>query len=482
MISESIIRRMTRLAYEYDAINLSQGYPNESPPHAVRAALAYAVLTGDDTLIVDNCESDPQEIGKESLPKNDSESLSDSQNKNGSIWKKTLGELMLMDPTRADISNQYSPPMGRPDLHDAVRSYYKLLYNFDTIEASLDVTITLGATEAVASALRTIGSPGDKVVIFEPFHELYPNQCGIFYLDPIFVSLREVFNSDTKEFDESNTSPKSSSAHWTYDRNELRNALSQAKILLLNTPHNPTGKVFRYEELTEIVNWCIEFDVSIITDEIYEHMVHPDNLKHYVLPHEFPQIRDRVYVCNSIGKAVSATGWRVGWCLHPRTATPRYRAVHDQMVVMSPHPMQLAARTYLSLPRDYFVVQVRRRYQRRIQILRDALQSVGFRVSNPEGAYYLLADYSNVPLWKNTTNSEQNNDGIVVNPPTPEEAALYMLQHVGVACVPADAFTSRPNPGYYLRFAACRSEEDITAASQRLIEKLGKVTEISRQH
>ena len=143
--------------------------------------------------------------------------------------------------------------MGRPDARRAVAQYYERLYGYTVSED--DITLTLGATEACATALRTVGSPGDKVVIFEPFHELYPSQCGIFYLDPVFVTLRPFYKKET----------------WTYDEDELRDAIVGAKALILNTPHNPTGKVFHEDDIKKIVDMCIENEVYIITDEIYEH-------------------------------------------------------------------------------------------------------------------------------------------------------------------------------------------------------------------
>lgn len=155
--------------------------------------------------------------------------------------------------SQTDELNQYSPPMGRQDARRAVSQYYERLYDYKVSED--DITLTLGATEACATALRTVGRPGDKVVIFEPFHELYPSQCGIFYLDPVFVTLKPCFEKGT----------------WNYDEDELTNAIIGAKALVLNTPHNPTGKVFNRDDIKQIVDLCIQNEVYIITDEIYEH-------------------------------------------------------------------------------------------------------------------------------------------------------------------------------------------------------------------
>ena len=214
-VKESVIRLMTRLAEEHQAVNLSQGFPNEGPPRDLRMALAHAVLAGQ--------AYDPSKAGTDS----DSDGL-----------QQSLLDLITgtFDEGKIDQLNQYSPPMGRPDLRNGISEYYKRFYNYDV--SPDDITVTLGATEAFASALRTIGRPGDKCVIFQPFHELYPSQCNIFYLEPTYVSL------------------KASGGQWEFDPTELENALKEAKILMFNSPHNPTGKVFSREELRQIVDLC----------------------------------------------------------------------------------------------------------------------------------------------------------------------------------------------------------------------------------
>lgn len=423
-VAESTIRKMTRLAKEHGAINLSQGFPNEAPPESVRMALAYSVLTGQ----VPPC--------------------------NMVLNRTSLVKALEQQGDTADVTNQYSPPMGRRDVQQAVASYYCRLYSYNGADPD-HTTLTLGATEAVGSALRTIGKPGDKVVILEPFHELYPNQCKIFYLEPTYVTLREVGDGE-----------------WKYDKDEFRKGLSEAKILLLNSPHNPTGKVFSFEELREIVSWCVEFDVYIITDEIYEHMIYPSTVtdnqhsdetdvqpQHYILPQQFPHAKDRIFMCNSIGKSASATGWRLGWCLHPPLWTETYRGIHDQMVVMSPHPVQVATLTYLALPDDYFTVDLKTRYQDRMQQLIVVLRSVGFGIAQPQGAYYLFANYRGVEK---------------LNSMSPMEAAMHMVETIGVACVPGDNFYGKDmvEGSKYLRFAACRSTSDIDAACTLLKDKL----------
>ena len=432
VVQESQIRKMTRLAMEYQAVNLSQGFPNESPPWIVKLALAHGVLSGQ-----------PYE-------ENGSNASGDLQS--------SLSSMIACGGATAtaggDQLNQYSPPCGRGDLRSSVADYYKRFYSYSGVGIE-DITITLGATEALASALRTIGRPGDKCVIFEPFHELYPSQCKLFYLEPTYVTLRPSASSN-----EEASNNESTNTRWEYDKEELEAAMSDAKMLVLNTPHNPTGKVFNKSELAHIVSLCLKYEVYLITDDIYEHMCYGKDHHHIVVPHEFPEIKERTLMCNSIGKSASATGWRLGWCVHPSHLRNTYRGIHDQLCVMTPHPMQYATLSYLSLPDTYFE-GLSRKYYGRVLKLGNALKSKGFGVIPPEGAYYLFVDYTSVQGLKGMSS---------------EEASMYLLKSIGVACVPGDNFYGKEldptTKNKYLRFAACRSDEDLDEAIRLLKEKL----------
>ena len=431
-IGESVIRLMTRLSMQHGAVNLSQGFPNEPPPLSIRLALARAVLAGVPEDLTDTsatCASIENMLKK----------IQDNDEDEGTTYSTSVDEL-----------NQYSPPMGRSDLRAAIAAHYKRLYDYD-VDPDQGITVTLGATEAVASALRTVGRPGDKAVIFEPYHELYPSQTKIFYMEPEYVTLREDPQAGT----------------WAFCVDELAVALEGAKVLLLNTPHNPTGKVFTHDELRIIVDLCIKHDVYIITDEIYDGMTYEINgtqHKHILLPREFPHVVDRTLVCNSVGKSASATGWRLGWCLMPPHLTETYRGVHDQLVVMAPHPIQYAGLTYFDLPKEYFTRTLSTRYIDRLNTLASSLRKVGFKVLDPEGAYYLFVKYRSVQQL-----SEMG----------PWDASMYMVKEVGVACVPGTNFygsdhAMQNEAQEYLRFAACRSVKDIEAACEKLEATLSK--------
>ena len=399
---------MTRLAIQHNAVNLSQGFPNEPPPIECIEALAKGALGGT-----------PEQA-------------------------KALELLYTSKATNGytDTLNQYSPPMGRIELRKAIADFYKRIYDYDKIDPNLDITITLGSTEAMASAFRTIGKPGDKVLIFEPFHELYPSQCKIFYLEPIYTTLRMASDGgDTT---------------WKIDWEEFEEGMKEAVAVVLNSPHNPSGKVFTYEELSRIVDMAIKYNTFIISDEIYEFMCY-NGTKHYLLLKEFPQIQSRLFLCNSLSKSCSATGWRVGWCIHPRAYTNDYRGVHDQLVVMSPHPMQYAAETYfLNLNQDFFQKELSMRYVPRLKILATGLRKANFVVHDPDGAYYLFAMYKNVKA--------------LMSFETTMEAAMSMTKEIGVACVPGDNFYGKDieEGRRYLRFAACRSLGDIEEACEKI--------------
>jgi aspartate/methionine/tyrosine aminotransferase len=425
VVKESTIRRMTRLAHEYGAVNLSQGFPNEGPPMTVRLALAHAVLAG--TPVVETGEG--LENGEKDL--------------HHRSLCRILSNPSSSDAVILDTLNQYSPPMGTDLVRKSIASYYRNLYQYEVDPD--DITVTLGATEALACALRSLGRPGQKVVIFEPFHELYPSQCNLFYLEASFVTLRPSHDNKT----------------WTFDLQELEATLKDARVLILNTPHNPTGKIFTRNELQSIVDLCLKYKVYIVTDEIYEHMCYSEKHDHILLPQAFPEIKDWCLACNSMGKSASATGWRLGWCLHPPHISTSYRGIHDQIAVMSPHPVQYAALTYFALPESYFREELKTRYKGRIDQLAKTLNALDFGVVAPEGAYYLFVKYKKVKALAKFEN--------------PMDAAMYLLKEVGVACVPGDNFYGKAiedEGKQYVRFAACRSEGDIKEACARLTKHL----------
>ena len=335
---------------------------------------------------------------------------------------------------RRDELNQYSYPFGLSELRQAIAAHTARWSGFEP-DPETETTVVLGSTEGLAAVLAAVGRRGDGVVIVEPFHEMYPSQAEIFGLAPRFVTLREEENG----------------AAWRLDPDELRRAAAGARLLILNTPHNPTGKVFASADLEMIADLVRSRDLVVVADEIYEHIVF-DGARHRSIA-TWPGMRERTIVVNSISKTANATGWRIGWVLAPPHLTPAIRAVHDTLVVQAPTPLQKAAVGLLAMPAAFFR-DLGGSYADKRAILGGALREAGFRMTEPRGAYYFLADYRGV-------------EGLAHLEPLP--AAMHLIERVGVAAVPGDNFYGRSNDGArYLRFAFCRGRETLEDAAHRL--------------
>ncbi|MCL5104943.1 MAG: aminotransferase class I/II-fold pyridoxal phosphate-dependent enzyme [Armatimonadetes bacterium] len=335
-----------------------------------------------------------------------------------------------IDAIRRGI-NQYSITWGSPRLRRAICE--KLSW-YNGIEADPDknVTVTCGATEAMMSALLAIINPGDEVIIFEPFYENYGPDTIISGAKPVYVPLIE--------------------PDFHFDPDALSAAFSdKTKAIVINTPHNPTGKVFTREEIEFIAELCAKHDALIVTDEIYEHILY--NGAVHVSPASVPGLEARTITISGISKTYSATGWRVGWTIAPEHITGAIRKVHDFLTVGAPAPLQEAAAAAMRLPRDYYSKLAKFYNHKRDLILRE-LTDVGFVPFNPKGAYYVLTDISAFGAG----------DDI--------EFASYLVNEIGVATVPGSSFYSTRELGRNkIRFAFCKTEETLCKAVERL-EKL----------
>lgn len=419
---ESVIRKMTRLAIEHNAVNLSQGITDEPVVYDLAWAGISAILGGSDegadqlqTLTLGDLLS----IHKSNIEPHLNTSL------------KNL--LSVLQPTR-DRYNQYSFPFGLPELRTAIANYTNRFYHFRP-DPDTQITVTSGSTEALSSTLRAMCNPGDGLIIFQPFHEMYPNQANIFGLKPIYVTLIE--NPETQQ--------------WELNEDELTNAAKNARAIILNTPHNPTGKVFTEKELTFIANLCKQHNLYLITDEIYEHILYNDHI--HICPATINGMAERTFVINSISKTANASGWRIGWIISPPQYTPQIRAIHDTLVVQAPTPLQKGAEHLLTMP-DAFYKNIHVLFQQKRDLLVDALRKIGFQITPPNGAYYLFANYRSVPKL-----SKMN----------PTDAAMYLIEKLGVACVPGDNFYQQGNNGdNYLRFSFCRHLDTLSEAAKRL--------------
>ena len=407
---------MTRLSLEHNAVNLSQGITDEPVLYDLAWAGIAAILGGSDE-------------GAEQLQ---SLTLRDLLSRNPGNDNRSLKDLCAILQPQHDRYNQYSFPYGLPELRAAIADYTRRFYAFYP-NPETQITVTAGATEGLSSTLRALCNPGDSVIVLQPFHEMYPNQASLFGLHCEYVTLRE------------------KSGGWALDKDEWTAAAKRARALILNTPHNPTGKVFSETELVFIADLCCKHDLFLITDEIYEHILYGDCV--HICPATLAGMAERTIVVNAITKTANASGWRVGWVISPEQHTPRIRAVHDTLVVQAPTPLQKGAEHLLRLP-DAIFKNIHKPFLQKRDLLLNALQSTGFKITPPDGSYYLFADYRSVP-----TLCDMN----------ATDAALYMTREIGVTPVPGDNFYATGNEGNrYLRFAFCRTLHSLREAAKRL--------------
>jgi aspartate/methionine/tyrosine aminotransferase len=299
------------------------------------------------------------------------------------------------------------------------------------------VTVCCGSTEAMISTLLAICNAGDEVIIFEPYYENYGPDSILSAAKPRFVKLRP---------------PQESSGEWMFDERELRAAFQKhTKAIIVNTPNNPTGKVFTRAELELIRDLCVEFDVLAITDEIYEHILY-DGTKHISMA-SLPGMEERTITINGMSKTYSVTGWRVGWAIAPPRIADAIRKVHDFLTVGAPAPLQEAGAAALSLPASYYR-ELADRYRTRRDRLIPALEKAGFRCYRPRGAYYVMTDINAFGF------------------PNDVEFAAYLVKEISIACVPGSSFYKHPKDGsQQVRFAFCKKPETLDEAARRL-EKL----------
>jgi aminotransferase len=330
--------------------------------------------------------------------------------------------------------NQYSYPFGIPELRRAVADKVRRFNQLDWVDPE-DIVITLGATEAITSVLGAVASPGDEVLFFEPFHESYVPQVRLAGLTPKTVAIDPLTGR--------------------YDGAALEAAVTPRTVaILLNTPHNPTGKILRLDELEHIAGLARRHDLLVLTDEIYEHITYG------AAPHisiaRLPDMRDRTFTINALSKTFAATGWRVGWAICPTRYTRYLRAVHDVTVIQAPTPLQFAAVAALTLPETYYA-GLAGYYRERRDLLIETLRNAGFACAAPEGAYYIMADFSALAPDLNAT-----------------DFTMKLLTEAKVAAVPGSNFYATPGIGErQVRFAFCKRIETLEAAARNLAAAFG---------
>ena len=332
----------------------------------------------------------------------------------------------------ADV-NQYAITWGAKNLRNAIARQMQLWQGV-AVDPEREITVCCGSTETMIATLLAVCNAGDEVVIFEPFYENYGPDAILSGAKPRFVKLRP---------------PDTPDGEWAFDERELRAAFhNHTKAIIVNTPNNPTGKVFTRSELALIRDLCVEFNVLAITDEIYEHILY-DGTRHISMA-ALEGMRDRTITINGLSKTYSVTGWRVGWAVAPPAITDAIRKVHDFLTVGAPAPLQEAGASALGLPASYYQ-ELAEGYRKRRDRLVPVLTEAGFRCFRPRGAYYVMTDISAFGFASDL------------------EFVKYLVKDIGVASVPGSSFYNDARDGaQQVRFAFCKRDETLDAAGERL--------------
>lgn len=323
--------------------------------------------------------------------------------------------------------DQYAPPAGTGELVSAVADRWHGFTGTE-VEPAAWVTVTNGATEALAATLLGVLNPGDEVILFEPFYDAYRAVLALAQAEPRYVRLR----GDGLRF----------------DPEELRAAFGpRTRAVLVNTPHNPTGKVFSRAELEEIAGLCREREAIAITDEVYEHLVYDD--REHVRMATLPGMAERTVTLSSMAKTFSLTGWKVGWAVAPPDLTAAVRAAHQFLTFCVAHPLQHGAAAALRAPASYYE-SLCAGYSARRSLLLAGVRAAGFGAIEPEGAFFVVADAGPLGFADDRACCD------------------HLIREVGVAAIPVSAFCEGPPERSLVRFSFCKSEETIRRACERL--------------
>ena len=338
--------------------------------------------------------------------------------------------MQLVRAAQAGQYNQYPPGAGIASLRQAIVDHSSRFYDLE-IDPSRGVVVTSGATEGIFAAILGLVDPGDEVIVIEPFYDSYVPNILMASAIPVCVPLHP--------------------PTWTFDADELRSAFSKkTRALILNTPQNPSGRVFTRQELTMIAELCIEHDVTVIADEVYEHLIFAP-AQHIPIA-TLPGMFERTVTVSSAGKLFSVTGWKVGWVYGPPELVEGVLGAHQFVTFAVHHPSQEAIAYALNLTDTYYET-FQAMYETKRQLMLVALDGAGLKSFAPEGTYFVMADYSDVF------------DG------TPLEFTRYLTKDIGVACIPPESFYSQEHAhiGHgYVRFAFCKSDDMLKQAGERL--------------
>lgn len=374
--TDSVIRRMTRISLQYDAVNLSQGFPDFEPPKEILDRLAQVAYEG---------------------------------------------------------YHQYSITWGAQDFREALAAKQSR-YMGRTIDPNSEIVTTCGSTEAMMAAMMTVTNPGDKVVIFSPFYENYGADTILSGAEPIYVPL---------------TPPD-----FRFDPNVLEDAFRQhPKALVLCNPSNPCGKVFTREELETIAALAAKYDVYVITDEVYEHIVYAPHRHTYFAA--LPGMWERTISCSSLSKTYSITGWRLGYIIAPPEIIDRAKKVHDFLTVGAAAPLQEAVIPGLKFGQDYYD-DLLAKYTHKKELFLKGLDDLHIVHNDPEGAYYVLLDISEFGYDSDLKFCED------------------LARLVGVGAVPGSSFFREP-VNHLIRFHFAKKDETLLNALNRLESLRSKI-------
>jgi len=332
-------------------------------------------------------------------------------------------------------SNQYPPGPGILPLREGIATHARVFYNLD-VSVDTGVVVTPGATEGVFASVMGLVDPGDEVIIIEPYFDSYVPNVIMAGAKPVYVPLHP--------------------PEWQFDFDELGAAFNKnTRAILLNTPHNPTGRVFTLEELTFIADLCKAFDVTVISDDVYEHLVF-EGYRHIPMA-TLPDMFERTVTIGSAGKTFGMTGWKIGWVYGPPHLIQGVKQAHQFIAFAANHPAQRAVAYAFTLPSSYYE-EYQDLYTRKRDLMMDALSGAGLKAAQPQGTYFVMADFSDV------------HDGDDV------EFAKYLTQEIGVACIPPTFFYSEAHKhivSKQVRFAFCKSDETLQQAGEKMAELRG---------
>jgi len=336
----------------------------------------------------------------------------------------------LIAAAQSGQHNQYAPGPGTASLRQAIADHAARFYDLE-IHPADGVVVTSGATEGIFAAILGLTDPGDEVIVIEPYYDSYVPNILMAHAVPVYVPLHP--------------------PTWTFDPDELRVAFTQkTRAIILNTPQNPTGRVFTRTELLLIAELCSEHDVTVISDEVYEHLIFED--AQHIPVATLPGMFERTVTVSSAGKLFSATGWKVGWVYGPPDLVEGVARAHQFITFAVHHPSQEAIAYALNLPDSYYTA-FRAMYETKRQLLLSALDSGGLTYTVPQGTYFVMANYSNIFAG------------------TSMECTRYLIKEAGVACIPPESFYSAEHVHIgngYVRFAFCKSDDLLRQVQERL--------------